>query len=575
MAATSQLVLYALVVLTSCLCLFNHFRYEDLRNQFSKKTAHAAEKFPSRQRREVVTNFEDLHELRRFIQQTTNGSIQAEVAKVFEKMLLNFANLCKHVKKCDNQPTSANVNNITSKLMGPPGPRGPPGKDGKPGLGLFFPEIKKTNLNMIANESDSKTLTCKIFGNPLPKVRWVHHFRETDTKSIINRTTSETLSFLTVKNISWSDRGIATCVGESILGSANASGRLTVQASPIITLPQGPVLANLGSNFTFPKCNVISEPEAKVTWKRGYGSFPEGRFHVVDGYLTIMKVRVEDEGFYVCTAENYLGKSTRNIQLKSRQLSFLWRPPFLMEVTNTSAILTCSALGAGYQMAGRFFDLYQNKLITVKIIKTTESFTITANVTKSGMYKCVIVEGDRRIETSSNVKFFSLPSSILSRNQISQIGKWLKKGSDFGTYVLCWHSSGGRIDGFSEFHSRCDNKKNVLAIFKYSSSAIFGGYSNAPWKEYSTSRNENSFIFSIEPNMTKVVLSESENPVCYSSSYGPCFGRLELYAYGKNNVYRGRYREELGFQTGGRGRQITSESSGSLSQIEVFYKISY
>lgn len=93
--------------------------------------------------------------------------------------------------------------------------------------------------------------------------------------------------------------------------------------------------------------------------------------------------------------------------------------------------------------------------------------------------------------------------------------------------------------------------------------------------EYSTSRNENSFIFSIEPNMTKVVLSESENPVCYSSSYGPCFGRQELYAYGKNNVYRGRYREELGFQTGGRGRQITSESSGSLSQIEVFYKISY
>lgn len=65
--------------------------------------AHAAEKFPSRQRREVVTNFEDLHELRRFIQQTTNGSIQAEVAKVFEKMLLNFANLCKHVKKCDSK----------------------------------------------------------------------------------------------------------------------------------------------------------------------------------------------------------------------------------------------------------------------------------------------------------------------------------------------------------------------------------------------------------------------------------------------------------------------------------------
>lgn len=82
---------------------------------------------------------------------------------------------------------------------------------------------------MVANESNIKTLKCKIFGNPLPKVRWIHHFDETNIMSKTDRITSEITSFLTVKNISWSDRGKATCIGESILGSANASGVLTVQ----------------------------------------------------------------------------------------------------------------------------------------------------------------------------------------------------------------------------------------------------------------------------------------------------------------------------------------------------------
>ncbi|XP_057306061.1 uncharacterized protein LOC130644458 [Hydractinia symbiolongicarpus] len=52
-----------------------------------------------------------------------------------------------------------------------------------------------------------------------------------------------------------------------------------------MSLPQGPILANLGSNFTLPECFVVSEPTAKVTWKRGYGSFPESRVHVANGNL--------------------------------------------------------------------------------------------------------------------------------------------------------------------------------------------------------------------------------------------------------------------------------------------------
>lgn len=134
MAGTSQLFLYTLVLLTSCLCLFNHFRYENLRNQINKKQGmwinlfqwfilnnyqliiinlvqfsllfilgYTAENIRSRYRRGIVPNIEDHNDLRKFIQQETNASIQAEVAKVFEKMLLNFAKLCELLKKCDGE----------------------------------------------------------------------------------------------------------------------------------------------------------------------------------------------------------------------------------------------------------------------------------------------------------------------------------------------------------------------------------------------------------------------------------------------------------------------------------------
>ena len=66
---------------------------------------------------------------------------------------------------------------------------------------------------------------------------------------------------------------------------------------------------NLGSNATFPTCTVFTNPPAKIIWKKGFGELSRPRsVQSGKGDFTIMDVRVEDEGFYVCTAENYLGK---------------------------------------------------------------------------------------------------------------------------------------------------------------------------------------------------------------------------------------------------------------------------
>ena len=54
-------------------------------------------------------------------------------------------------------------------------------------------------------------------------------------------------------------------------------------------------------------CEVVANPAAKVVWTRGYGNMPANRFTLVNESLRISPFRTEDEGFYICTAENYLG----------------------------------------------------------------------------------------------------------------------------------------------------------------------------------------------------------------------------------------------------------------------------
>ena len=70
------------------------------------------------------------------------------------------------------------------------------------------------------------------------------------------------------------------------------------------------VNAPQGINFQFPICRVRSNPEAKVTWKRmSWKPIPLPVRAIVNGNaLNISNVQFSDEGYYVCEAENLLGK---------------------------------------------------------------------------------------------------------------------------------------------------------------------------------------------------------------------------------------------------------------------------
>ena len=83
-----------------------------------------------------------------------------------------------------------------------------------------------------------------------------------------------------------------------------------ISAKPEILSKETLVFAPEGITFDFPKCDVRANPPAKITWKRIFWKLPAGRFTVQGNILRISDIQFKDEGFYVCEAENFLGKES-------------------------------------------------------------------------------------------------------------------------------------------------------------------------------------------------------------------------------------------------------------------------
>ena len=96
--------------------------------------------------------------------------------------------------------------------------------------------------------------------------------------------------------------------------------------APKILYPKQRLYSLVGVNYTL-LCEVVANPAAKVVWSRGYGSMPANRFTSLNESLRISPFRTEDEGFYICTAENYLGIF---FILKSLFFCHLWNLPLLV-----------------------------------------------------------------------------------------------------------------------------------------------------------------------------------------------------------------------------------------------------
>ncbi len=82
---------------------------------------------------------------------------------------------------------------------------------------------------------------------------------------------------------------------------------LIITEKPKFTKSPQDVLVEENEDVEF-RCEATGDPSPTIIWKREEGQIPAGRAQFLqDNSLKIERVKVADEGIYICRAENTVG----------------------------------------------------------------------------------------------------------------------------------------------------------------------------------------------------------------------------------------------------------------------------
>ncbi|KAL9961350.1 hypothetical protein ACROYT_G030270 [Oculina patagonica] len=228
-------------------------------------------------------------------------------------------------------------------IQGVPGPSGIPGAKGEPGESISPPTVVISPTNQTVKENQSAVFQCSVSGNPQPSVTWLG----ANSAPLSDRFHFDRDGRLKVRHVTLDDAGQYTCAGRNLLGTANKTAMMIVEAPPRIQLSPGPTHAQTGLTVTLPKCHVTGFPAPVLTWRKIPGSLAKDRIVQDGALLTVGLVEKHDIGSYVCQAKNALGETSAVTLLVVFSLpKFITRPPHTVtKFTGSDLSLTCSATG--------------------------------------------------------------------------------------------------------------------------------------------------------------------------------------------------------------------------------------
>lgn len=176
-------------------------------------------------------------------------------------------------------------------------------------IAVLRDEFKVTPDDVVAAVGDKVELACSPpKGDPPPSVRWrlndsAVDISQSDRMRIVGEGT------LLFEEVQSSDAGQYTCEAYNYAGMRRESpaAHLTVHERPYLVRSPADVVMLEGESVDL-RCVVAGDPPPALYWRRQNARMPVGRVDILaDKTLRIEQLRPEDQGVYVCEADNAVG----------------------------------------------------------------------------------------------------------------------------------------------------------------------------------------------------------------------------------------------------------------------------
>ncbi|XP_039591708.1 hemicentin-1 isoform X2 [Polypterus senegalus] len=174
------------------------------------------------------------------------------------------------------------------------------------------PKVSVVQPKLLTGLGDITEMECKVSGIPDPKIKWYKGDLELQPSPfIIFESVKGILRITETRDI---DAGDYICLAINDAGKATGKLTLDVGSAPVFFQEPADISADIGTNITLP-CMAQGYPQPRIKWKRpdSPSVFPKpyARSTITEtqtGNLIINNLSVEDEGNYICEAENQFGK---------------------------------------------------------------------------------------------------------------------------------------------------------------------------------------------------------------------------------------------------------------------------
>uniref|UniRef100_A0A672YDA7 Neural cell adhesion molecule L1 n=1 Tax=Sphaeramia orbicularis TaxID=375764 RepID=A0A672YDA7_9TELE len=191
---------------------------------------------------------------------------------------------------------------------------------------------KPTNL-VLAPEENGR-LVCRSDGAPRPTIEWFINGEpiEFATPQPNRQVSGDTLIF---QSVTAANTAVYQCNASNEYGYLLANAFVNVlHATPRIHGPRNELIKVIEGSRAFLDCRYFGSPVPDLRWsKYGQGNLEGNRFKTYsNGTLEIRRIRLEDQGTYLCIVSNLAGRDESQVRVEVKEPTVIVTKPQNMKV---------------------------------------------------------------------------------------------------------------------------------------------------------------------------------------------------------------------------------------------------